>query len=430
MLVIFSHLRDALHQTAGDDLMDGSVPRRRELARSWFRRLVVAGVSPADTLHQLRKASAIGFTEAANIGRDLAAGVGAWSHAPARDALGRCLAQMPALIRRELQLAGSLQGEPNGPNDLLPFVPQRVPTLYPGSHLAGLGDLVLGEYLGGGGFAEVYAAHNPHLPSVRPLALKVSFHPEGRRLLGHEAWMNGLIRSRGCRRGVLPVLYTFLSAEVPVPALAYPAVAGFNLQEILEARHRHGRIPEPQWVAVLMYRVALVLGHLHACLFVHRDIKPGNIMIGRFEGGRHEILLIDLGISGPAAGLSGEDWPQGAETRRIIDRVLIYSHSPVYASPAQRRHDYTRPPDDIYAAGVVAIQALTGDFTRRVDRTLWQPTLAARGTPEEFIRLLESCVAHEEHRRPADGQELAGRLEEVLRVAPWANALAAAGRGR
>jgi serine/threonine protein kinase len=203
-------------------------------------------------------------------------------------------------------------------------------------------------------------------------------------------------------------------------------VAGFNLQEILAARHRYGRIPEPQWVAVLMYRMALVLGHLHACFFVHRDIKPGNVMIGRFEGGRHDILLIDLGISGPAAALSGDDWPQGSETRRVIDRLLIYSHSPVYASPAQRRHDYSRPCDDIYAAGVVAIQALTGDFTRRVDRTLWQPVLKARGTPDEFIRLLEACVAHEENRRPADGHELAARLEEVLRVAPWSATVTAA----
>jgi serine/threonine protein kinase len=347
----------------------------------------------------------------------LAAGVRAWTEPPARAALARCLAQMPAFLRRELQIAGSLQTTPTGPADLLPFLPHRVPTLLPGARVEDLDDLVLGEFRGGGNFAEVYEAHNPLRPQEPARAVKLSFRPEGRHLLGHEAWMNGLIRRRGCRHGVLPLLAA--SLDSPTPALVYPAVSGFNLLEILEGWHRCGRMPQPRWVAVMMHRLALVLGDVHACLFVHRDIKPGNLMIGRFEGARQDILLIDLGIAGPAAGLSGDDWPQAAETRRIIDRVLIYSHSPLYASPGQRRHDVSRACDDVYAAGVIAIRAIAGDFVNRVDRLCWQPVLAARGAPPEFIAVLESCVAVEEHRRPADGHDLAARLEEVLENAEW-----------
>jgi hypothetical protein len=117
--------------------------------------------------------------------------------------------------------------------------------------------------------------------------------------------------------------------------------------------------------------------------------------------------------------LSGDHWPQAAERRRIIDRVLIYGHSPLYASPSQRRHEVSRACDDVYAAGVSAIQALTGDFAQRVERLPWRSMLAVRGVPNEFANVLAACVAVEEHRRPADGHELAARLEEVLRRADW-----------
>lgn len=417
MVTIFLSLRDALYQIAGSDLLQGTIPRRREIARAWWKRLHQAGISGQTTLMQLRQAATLGSLEAVEMATELAAGVRVWTDAPVRGALIRCLAQLPAFFRRELQIAGSRQATPAGPADLLPFLPGRVPTFLPGTRREELGDLVLGEFRGGGNFAEVYEAHNPLRPEEPARAVKLSSHPDGRHLLAHEAWINERIRRCGCRRGVLPVLALCLDAEVP--ALIYPAVSGFNLLEILEGWYRHGRVPEPRWVAALMYRLALVLGDVHACLFVHRDIKPGNLMLGRYEGVRQDILLIDLGIAGPAARLRGDDWPQGSPGCRIIDRVLIYGHSPLYASPGQLRHDVSRACDDVYAAGVIAIQALAGDFVNRVDCLNWQPVLAARGTPPEFIAVLEACVAEEEHRRPADGHDLAARLEEVLHQAEW-----------
>ena len=417
MLAILPSLRDALYQIVGDELVTPSVPRRLDIARSWWQRLRRTPLTGPAILAQLRQASTIGPAAAAELAVELATGVKVWTEPPVRAALARCLGQMPALIRRELQVAGSLQTIPAGPTDLLPFLPQRVPSFLPNTRREELGDLILGEFRGGGNFAEVYEARDPSRPNEPARAVKMSFHPEGRHLLAHEAWMNEQIRQRGCRRGVLPVLALCLDSQVP--ALIYPAVSGFNLLEILEGWHRHGRMPQPRWVALLMYRLALVLGDVHACLFVHRDIKPGNLMIGRFENGRHDILLIDLGIAGPAAGLSEDDWPQAAARRRIIDRVLIYGHSPLYASPGQRRHDVSQARDDIYAAGVIAIQAISGDFVHRVDDIAWQPILTARGVPREFLDVLAACVSVKEHRRPADGHDLAARLEEVIHSAEW-----------
>jgi hypothetical protein len=418
---LLRHFRDALLiPNIACDLHEGWIHKRGVLARSWARRLAMDRADPEQVLAGLRQAAKLPFDQAANLARELAADAPA-ADAAQRDALTRALSQMPALIRRVLRLAGDRQRPPVCASDLLVFVPRRVPRLLPGYRLPGFGDLWVGEFLGGGGFAEVYAAHNLNIPGGRPWALKVSFHPEGRRLLRHEAWMNGLVRSRGCRFGVLPVRHSFLDSDPP--ALAYPAVDGFNLRELLEARHRGGRIPDPRWVAKLMRRVALVLGYLHRIGYAHRDIKPNNIMVGRWEEGPEDVVLLDLGISGPLTGLSEDDEPLGDETRRYIDRILIYSSSPIYASPEQKEcryeHGYTRAGDDIFSGAAIAIQSLTGDFDHRVDVVAWQPLLEKQGVPRQFIELLEKCVSRVAQQRPASGADLAGRLERLLRLPVW-----------
>jgi serine/threonine protein kinase len=145
------------------------------------------------------------------------------------------------------------------------------------------------------------------------------------------------------------------------------------------------------------------------------------------------VVLLDLGISGPITGLSEEDWPHGPEARRFIDRLLIYSHSRVYASPEQLQYryqdGYTRASDDVYSAGVVAVQAMTGVFDRRLDDAAWQPVLAARQAPWSFIELLEACVARDARRRPRDGGELAERLGRLLHTAAWPSRGLAGGSG-
>ncbi len=419
MQILLGSYRDALVQFTFPDLAEGVLRHHDRVARSWWRRLAINGGSPEQVLDQLRHLATLPAAQAVSLAQELVADVHGLPHVQA-DSVVRALSQMPAQVRRTLQLAGDRQRPPHSERDLRPFIPRRVPTLLPGCRLAGVGDLTLGEFLGGGGFAEVYAVHNHNIPNSPPLALKVTFHLEGRRLLRHEAWMNGLV-SRCRNRGVLPVRHSFLDSEVP--ALAYPAVAGFNLRELLLARHRAGRCPHPWWAAEVMRRVARVLAGLHQCRYAHRDVKPGNVMIGRYEDGPQDVVLLDLGISGPLTGLSEEDWPHGDETRRYIDRILIYSNSPIYASPEQLQcryeHGYTRASDDVYSAGVIAIQALTGDLDRRVTEVRWPSILEARGTPRPFIELLEACVAANPNQRPANGSELSERLDSVLRSAVW-----------
>jgi serine/threonine protein kinase len=408
MVQLLPTLRDALLEGPAGDLADGRICRRGAVVRSWARRLLREGLSEKEVVTGVHLLAEWTPRQGADAARALAAG--AWCGALARrDALARALAHVPGLARRTLGLHGDRL-------DLPALLPARVPSLFPGSQLAGAGGLEVGDFLGGGGFAEVYLANDPD-NSASALSLKVSFRQEGRRLLRHEAWMNG--KAQG--RGILPVRRAFLDAQTP--ALAYPAVGGCNLRDLLVAFHRRGQAPQSRWVAEVLRRLALALDGLHRARYAHRDVKPSNVMIGRWESGPRDVVLLDLGISGPITGLSEDDWPHGKDARRAIDRLLIYSHSRIYASPEQLqyRYDggYTRACDDVYSAGVVAIQALSGDLGRRVDGVRWQDLLARRQAPWSFIELLDACVSRDRKRRPRDGGELAEGVERVLRNAVW-----------
>ena len=105
-----------------------------------------------------------------------------------RQALAAYLGQAPGLIRRSMRRPADPSGKsappdllPRRPEDLLAFLPQRLPLFKPGDHpLAGV-DLVLEELLGSGGFGEVWKAGNPNQANDPPVALKFCLDPTAAR---------------------------------------------------------------------------------------------------------------------------------------------------------------------------------------------------------------------------------------------------------
>ena len=115
--------------------------------------------------------------------------------ADVRQGLNGYLRQVPATIHRALRRPDDPTGTTIPPGlelrkgeDLLRFLPTRLPRFKPGDRPVPSVDWVLDELLGVGGFGEIWKAHNPYVEGFEPVALKFCIDPLAQqRLLKHEA---------------------------------------------------------------------------------------------------------------------------------------------------------------------------------------------------------------------------------------------------
>jgi len=206
-----------------------------------------------------------------------------------------------------------------------------------------MGRFELASQVGAGGFGSVFKARDPDLDRV--VALKI---PHMHRMLNEENRQRFLREARHLAQlrhdGILPVFE--VGEEAGVPFLVTEFVDGVTLQERL-GRQR----PTVEESLLLCAKIAEALDHAHRAGIVHRDVKPGNIMLDQ-EGEPH---LMDFG-------LAKQD---SAEISVSLTGAVI--GTPAYMSPEQAagESDHVGPHSDVYSLGVVLFQMLTGELPFR-----------------------------------------------------------------
>jgi len=215
------------------------------------------------------------------------------------------------------------------------------------------GQLVGGHYevisrLGGGGFGETYLSRDLHLPDRPSRVIK--------RLSPRNPDANILQLSRRLFETEAQVLYR-LGAHPQIPQLFahFEELSEFYLvQEYIDGKDlSHELIKGKVWeiftVVDLLQNLLTVLSFVHQHNVIHRDIKPENI-IRRRDG---QIFLIDFGvvkqIATPTMVLNGHE--DAAYTVGI--------GTPGYM-PSEQAHGEPKFASDLYAIGMIGIQALTG----------------------------------------------------------------------
>ncbi|MBK6864710.1 MAG: serine/threonine protein kinase [Ideonella sp.] len=120
----------------------------------------------------------------------------------------------------------------------------------------------------------------------------------------------------------------------------------------------------------LFLQLADAVAHAHRHLLVHRDLKPGNVLVT----GEGQVKLLDFGI---AKALTGDQDESGADLTQLGARPF----TPHYASPEQVRGEPLTTATDVYSLGVLLYVMLTGQ--RPYGRAATSPSDAARAVLDD-----------------------------------------------
>ncbi|MEV6379954.1 ABC transporter substrate-binding protein [Streptomyces sp. NPDC051773] len=193
----------------------------------------------------------------------------------------------------------------------------------------------------------------------------------------------------------VPLIAADADAEAPWLATAY--VPGPSLAEAVAV---HGPLGE-HGLRVLGGRLALALAEVHRAGLVHRDLKPGNVLLAA-DGPR----LIDFGIA------------RAPEDSGLTATGLVVG-TPGYLSPEQAEGRGGRtvgPPSDVFSLGCVLAFAATGRppfGTGALDALLYRAVhdpADLDGVPAPLGALLSRCLEKD----PADRPEVAELIRELL----------------
>ncbi len=200
---------------------------------------------------------------------------------------------------------------------------------------------------------------------------------------------------------------TYADTEGDTYFLVTEYVPGTDLRKLVR---NHGPLSLNE-AAVVVSQAAEGLAYAHSCDLVHRDVKPGNLLITP-EG---TTKLADLGL----ASFHSDQQPTGGKRPRHIVGTADYVAPEIVVSPEK-----LQTVSDIYSLGCTLYYAVTGKvpfpggdtadkLRRHLDETPIAPQKLNHKVSEEFSRVIAALMA----KRPADRVSTAQEVSTLLR--PW-----------
>jgi hypothetical protein len=251
---------------------------------------------------------------------------------------------------------------------------------------------VLRERLGVGGQGEVWRAFDPQ--SGADIALKI-LHPSPGRSAA--AWVALVHEYESASRLDHPGILKVFAPEREGTTFLLPMelATGGDLKRLRGAGYLT--------IVPVLIEVARALEHAHKRGVIHRDLKPGNVLLD--ERGR--VKLADFGVS-------GDSLDPGTDS-------MVRGLSPFTASPEQLRGEPPTSGDDIYGLGALAYELLSRypphypQFdAKRVQEEPVPPLVPAQQIPPQLANLVGAMLEKDPKRRPASMRDVIDELDASL----------------
>ncbi|ODA29971.1 protein kinase domain-containing protein [Planctopirus hydrillae] len=270
------------------------------------------------------------------------------------------------------------------------------PSTKPGS-LGRLQHYEIEEVLGSGGCGTVFRAFDEKLHrrvALKLMAPELAVTSPARKRFLREARAAAAIRHDN-------VVQIYAVEEQPLPFIVMEYIAGKTLQQMHEEKGPFS-IDE---VAAVGQQIASGLGAAHATGLIHRDIKPGNILV---EDGTHRVKITDFGLARTADDAS-------------ITQSGVIAGTPLYMSPEQARGEPLDYRSDLFSLGSVLYVLCTGRPPFRAANTMAVLKRVVEDTPREMhdivpeipvwlIDIVEKLHAKDREARFQSAIEVAARL--------------------
>ncbi len=294
------------------------------------------------------------------------------------------------------------------------------------------------------------AAH-PRAPALVEAAELAPIDPDAYEVLGEIArgGMGRILRARDRRLDRIvaikqllvatPRLIALFEREVRITArLQHPSIVGLYeagtlpggelvyamrlvpgraLREVLRAPRS---LPDRLTLLPMVIAVADALAYAHQQQVIHRDLKPGNVLVGEFG----EVVVIDWGLA-RELGAPDDEAPVVADDAAPDDVAGVTAGAegtPAYMAPEAARGELVDARADVYAIGAILYEALTGAppyrgasgrAVRAAVRAGPPAAIEARapGVPADLAAIIGKAMA----RQPADRYPTARELADELR---------------
>jgi serine/threonine protein kinase/Tfp pilus assembly protein PilF len=267
-----------------------------------------------------------------------------------------------------------------------------------------LGNYQILEEIGRGGMGVIYRARQRHSRRIVALKRILSCHADSQ-----ETLMRFRREAQAAANldhpNILPI-YEVSQSEEGLPFFSMKFAGGGSLLEAAPALRR-----EPRRAVALMVKVARALQYAHGQGILHRDLKPGNILLD----GHSEPLVGDFGLA---------KW---LEPMADLTRTPSIFGTPGYIAPEQVNGSANKltPAADIYGLGAILFHLLTGrppfigeHALKVIQQATEKPAPKLRSLAPALDRDLETicakCLEREPHARYRSAGELAEDLERWL----------------